>query len=210
MSREFKIEKDYWNDNDILFKKSKIKFDPGLTVLVGCNGSGKSTILLHLKSKLENKGIKYISFNNLTDGGDYARSKASFYGDLEFLSTSICSSEGENIIMNLRDIASRIGTISRKYDNIKELWILLDAIDSGLSIDNIIQVKDLFDLVIEDNKQRGTDIYIIASANEYELARGEQCFDVTNCKYITFKDYEDYRNFIIKSAEYKEKRYEND
>ena len=52
----------------------------------------------------------------------------------------------------------------------------------------------------------GNEIYIVISAIEYELCRGEQCFDVYNGKYITFKDYEDYREFILKNREWKENR----
>lgn len=38
------------------------------------------------------------------------------------------------------------------------------------------------------------------------MARGEQCFDVYNGKYITFKDYKDYRNMILESKKWKEAR----
>ena len=44
------------------------------------------------------------------------------------------------------------------------------------------------------------------SMEQKKLCRGEQCFDVYNGKYTTFKDYEDYRDFILKSREWKEKR----
>ena len=49
--------------------------------------------------------------------------------------------------------------------------------------------------VIDDCKN--TDVYIIVAANTYELARNEKCFDVVNGKYISFKDYEEYRKFIL-------------
>lgn len=207
MSRTFDIEnRDYYEEGEIIFWKKQATINPGLTVLVGCNGTGKSTLLHHvIKAQLEENEIKYISFDNLIDGGSHARERAGFYGDIEFLGTSLCSSEGENIVMNMGNIAQRVGTHLRKNRNEKELWILLDAVDSGLSVDNIIDLKDLFSLIIDDNKNK--DVYIVISANEYELARGEQCFDVYLSKYITFKDYEDYRNFIIKSRERKDKRY---
>ena len=38
------------------------------------------------------------------------------------------------------------------------------------------------------------------------MANGERCFDVYNGKYITFKDYEEYRNMILKSKKWKEER----
>ena len=51
-----------------------------------------------------------------------------------------------------------------------------------------------------------SSVYIIVTANGYEMARNENCFDVYNGKYVKFKDYEDYRQFVLKSKEIKEKR----
>lgn len=205
--RKFQIERDYYGEDVVLYRRKNIEIQPGLTVLVGCNGSGKSTLLHQLKYELRNNDITYIDFDNLTNGGSYARSKAGFVGDISFLATSVCSSEGENIIMNIGKVAASIGSTIRENRDSKELWILLDAIDSGLSVDNVIEIKNLFDLIIEDAGKNNTNVYIVISANEYELARGEQCFDVYNGKYITFEDYEAYRKFIIKSRKTKDKRY---
>ena len=86
-----------------------------------------------------------------------------------------------------------------------ERWILLDAIDSGLSVDNVVDVKELlFKTILEHNF--GKEIYIVVSANEYELARNEKCFDVYNGKYIKINNYEEYRDFILKSKEEKNER----
>lgn len=205
--RTFKIEKDYYEEGITLFKKSNIKIEPGLTVLVGCNGIGKTTLLNHIKAELCNNDIIHLSFDNLFDGGSNARASAGFRGDIEWLATATLSSEGENIMMNIGNMAQKIGNIIRSNTNADEIWILLDAVDSGLSVDNIIDIKDLFNLIIEDTKKINTNVYIVISANEYELARGEQCFDVYNCEYITFKDYEDYRKFIIRRRKIKDKRY---
>ena len=88
---------------------------------------------------------------------------------------------------------------------IPERWILLDAVDSGLSVDNIVDIKEgLFKTILEYNY--GNEIYMVISANEYEMARGEQCFDVYNGKYITFKNYEEYRSMILESKKWKEER----
>lgn len=205
--RTFKVEKDYFDEGFNLFKKSNIKIEPGLTVLVGCNGTGKTTLLNHIKSELRNNHIIYLSFDNLFDGGSNARASAGFRGDMAWLATATLSSEGENIMMNIGNMAQKIGNTIRKHSDADEIWILLDAVDSGLSVDNIIDIKDLFNLIIEDTKKTNTDVYIVISANEYELARNEQCFDVYNSEYITFKDYEDYRKFIIRRRRIKDKRY---
>lgn len=202
--RKFKVVKDYYNDNEIIFKKSTITIESGLTVLVGCNGSGKTTLLQEIHHQLKKEKIPVIYFNNLADGGSFAISKAGFYGDMSFMATAICSSEGEQIVMNIGNTATEIGSYIRKHPDSKEIWILLDAIDSGLSIDNVLDMKDFFKFLQEQNPDK--EISIVTVANEYELCNGERCFDVTECKYISFKDYEDYKQFIINSRKKKNNR----
>ncbi len=207
----------------------KIDIDSGLTILVGCNGAGKTTMLRNIKEKLKEDNIPMIYFDNLHNGSSKSIGKMFHNNNLAMASAMWTASEGENIILNVGMIASELrdfiqtGETSEskkekewiklfKEDDPKEIpvpnerWILLDAIDSGLSIDNIIETKALFELIINDAKQQNIDMYIIVVANEYELANGEKCFDVNTGKYITFSDYNDYRKFIIKSRDKKEKR----
>ena len=84
----------------------------------------------------------------------------------------------------------------------------MDAVDSGYSIDNVIELKDLLHMIIDDAKNNGIELYIIVSANEYELAADEACLDVTNGKYLKFDNYESFRSFIIKSRKKKNAREE--
>jgi len=85
---------------------------------------------------------------------------------------------------------------------------LLDAVDSGLSIDYIDELKEkLFQFIIDDCKKKGIDIYFVVSANSYEMARESDCFDVYEGKYKKFKDYEEYREFILERRKIKEMRY---
>lgn len=210
MGRKFKIIRNYWEKDEILYRKANIEINPGVTVLVGCNGSGKSTLITQLKSLLDKEKITYTSFNNLLDGGENARSWAGFCGNFPFLATAVMSSEGENIVMNIGNYAVKIRKavdLAESKEN-KEVWIFFDAADSGLSIDGIKEVKTkLLNLVQDDCKAKGVEVYIIISTNAYEFANGEQCFDVYNCKYRTFKDYDEYSKFICKSKEIKNRRY---
>ena len=75
-----------------------------------------------------------------------------------------------------------------------------------MSVDSIVEVKALFQQILDDYKDSDKQLYIIIAANEYELARNTDCFDVNAGKYIRFKDYEEYRNFIIGSRKRKEER----
>lgn len=233
MSRKFQLIKDYYEEGFNLYKKKTIEIKSGVTVLVGCNGIGKSTLLRQMRDKLKKDNIPFVMFDNLKDGGGHAVSEAGSLGNFGFMATAMCSSEGENIVMNIDNLAARLGQFvkdgedpkEKKYAKIvramaalngkeieepeipKERWILLDAVDSGLSVDNIVDIKEqLFKTMLKYNY--GNEIYIVISANEYEMARGEKCFDVYNGKYVKLKDYEEYRNLVLQSKEWKYQRSE--
>ena len=202
--RKIELIKDYYEDGINIFSKKIVTIIPGVTVLIGCNGYGKSTLFDFIKDSLYKDKIKFIHYNDRQEGGINKISSAIFDGNIAFASASYCSSEGERIILNLGQLAQKIRSYVKgsKQD---EYWILLDAVDSGLSIDNVIDLKNLFKAIIEDNKE--SKVYIIVSANEYELVNGENCLDVYNCKYRQFKTYNAYRNFILKTREIKDRRY---
>lgn len=205
MCRSFNIKQNPY-DNGKLYLKSQITLNPGMTILVGCNGSGKTTLLYTIRDVLKSENVPVLMYDNLHEGGNKAMNAAiNVSHDLTLLATLATSSEGEQIYTNFANKCESIGRFVRKHKNKKEIWIMLDALDSGFSIDNIVEIKDfLTNMVIGGNKHM--DVYILISANEYELCRGENCFDVREGKYIEFNDYEDYRSFIIKSRELKDLR----
>ena len=203
MSRKFKLLPYYFDTKWRLFKKDEVVFEPGLTVLVGCNGTGKTTLIRQMKDELEKCDIPHFSYDNLHEGGSASMSKAAFYQDWNLVSDLFGSSEGETILLNIGQAARDVGRLIRKGGS-NEIWLFFDAVDSGLSIDGMCEVKDFFDLIFEDAV--GTDVYIIVSTNAYEFASGEQCFDVYAGEYRTFKNYDDYKDFILKSRNRKDKR----
>lgn len=56
-------------------------------------------------------------------------------------------------------------------------------------------------------KKREIELYIVVSANAYELAAGKNCFDVIGGKYVRFGGYDEYREFVLKTRKEKDKRY---
>lgn len=207
MSRRFTLYNDWYDEDDFkIFKKKNITIKSGLTVLVGCNGAGKTTLLNQIEHMLDMENIPVLFHSNMTNGERDLKSKATFYGDFEMVARLMSNSEGENIVNVLGEVARKMGNLTTSNPNAKELWFLFDSIDSGLSIDNVIEFKEqLLPVVLENNKDK--DIYFVVSTNGYEFARGENCFDVINGKYIKFADYEEYRDFILKSKEQKLERY---
>jgi predicted ATP-binding protein involved in virulence len=212
--------------------KRQIEIEEGMTVLVGCNGSGKTTLIHNIKTSLEKENIPYYYFDNLTDGGANARSNAFARGDFEFVACTCNSSEGENITMNLSEIVKNMKEFivtgeTPKSKRTKQLhmlfsdedetdntpksnkrFILMDAVDSGYSIDNVVDLKNLLHRIMDTAKKNGIELYIILAANEYELAANEPCMDVTNGKYMRFDTYEAFKSFILKSRKKKDARIE--
>lgn len=206
MSREFAISTKPYLDFK-LYNRKNFTIQSGLTVLTGCNGAGKTTLLRHIETELKENNTPVFYFDNYHDGGSGAASKALFFNQVNLAATLFCSSEGERISKNIEQIAVQIGKFVRENQDKKEIWLLFDAVDSGYSIDNIIELKtDLFQTIIQDCKNRNIDVYIVVSANSYEMAFGEQCLDVWSGKYATFEDYEDYRRYILKTRARKNNR----
>ena len=227
MGRKFKTWRDPYDSGFSTCRRKENEINPGVTVLVGCNGAGESTLIHNIKAELKEKNVPTFFYDNEKNGGSNSISESFFYNDITFAATAMCSSEGENIQLNLGKIATKLrkfietGENDRLSDRLakvfrdneeekitsNERWILLDAMDSGYSIDNVIDMKDFFQLVIDDTKRHGKELYIIVSSNEYELAHESNCFDVMEGKYISFNNYDEYKKFILKTREKKDKRY---
>lgn len=201
-----KIDRDYYDVGYDLYKKDFVDLQPGLTVLVGCNGSGKSTLLHQLQEKAQELQIPKLSYNNLRDGQKKAMDYAlNISRDLGLLAKLATSSEGEQIYTNFGNFAKKIGSfISRTGPGKKEIFVLLDAIDSGLSIDQVSEMKDFFAFVCEEEKKNGKEIYFVVSSNEYELCNGSRCLILPEMEYVSFSSYQDYKQAILDSREYKD------
>ena len=194
---EIKVHDDY-----NLYNKHKFSFEENcVNVLVGKNGCGKSTLLREVEYFLSKEDIPHIVYNNLRDGGSNATSKYGFYGHMDLMASSLFNSEGQNIHQNIGVFASQIRQAKLKMEKngAKTLWVLIDALDSGLSIDNIVDVKEnLFSLVLDDFKMSGLSVGFIVSANTFELARDYDCIDVKTAKKIRFNTYDEFRDFVLK------------
>ena len=223
MSRDFKYHRKYYDDRQI-FKKASISIEPGVTVFIGCNGSGKSTLSLIIKDYLRKNKIPLYEFDNYHYGGSHSMSESLFKGDMSMVAEMASASEGERITLNIgnkfRDIINFLSTGKTRRDILiesfsdedseenksKERWIILDALDSGYSIDNIIDFKDyILNLILEKSEQLNVETYIIITSNDYEMCIDLPCFNVTDGKYVDINSYEDFKKEILKTRAFKDK-----
>ena len=66
--RVIEIEQSPHYEGKKFFLYNHLDFDEGVTVLVGCNGSGKSTIIGNIKRYCKKNNIDCVQFDNLQDG----------------------------------------------------------------------------------------------------------------------------------------------
>lgn len=198
-----------------------IKYDinPGITMLIGPNGSGKTTALSQLRSlfsteddlvkkwnKLEiNDSIRDLYSSYLYDNvyeETFTKSTWGATDHIDRVAQTFENSEGQNMYDYLYYKINEIGQAVTKAikNNKKGIFLLFDGLDSGLSLDVINTIrKSVLEFIIETEKKRSNlEVYIICSANSYEFCNNYDCIDVTNQKHITFTNYTDYEKYFVK------------
>lgn len=225
---EFKIKKDPIEKGKKLFNKTIIELESGkITCVVGCNGSGKTTLIRELKNRIKENGGKELKqdfyhkgFDILFGNNKEKEEPKCFY--IDFDKKADCankesdyffnrfgvetSSTGEGIVQRFGRYCAFIGSTIRSLEEGTTLFIFLDDCDAGTSIDMITDIKEIFPLIIEDSEKLGINIYVITTANSYEFCKECDCVSVHDFKHKTFKSYETYKKFVLKSREIKDNR----
>lgn len=199
----FKISKDYYCSNVKMYEKSSVEIKPGLTILVGCNGAGKTTLIQQLKEKCKEFDIPNLSYDQcgLQSSNMLMDKMLNLDGDISGLVNMYASSEGQRIresIYYFGDEYIKFLKTVKKHQN--NLFFFFDALDSGLSVDNIIEFKyACVEPIIETCNKANKEAYILVPCNEYEMARGENCLILPDLTYREIKNYDAYRKIILRS-----------
>lgn len=218
--RTFTIDKEPYEEGEEFYSNDSLTIKDNSTIcLIGCNGSGKSTVVKTMIEHAEHiydspyKGLEnilsdapekptvaYVDFDKKTD---QCSSEEKFFRQAGILSFS---STGEGIIQRYGRTLEQLGNYIRSHKD-TELYIFFDDCDAGTSIDMINDITNVVRFVTKDCKQRNINYHIILTANSYELCRYAPCVSVHDFSEKTFASYEEYKDFVLDSRAIKEQRY---
>lgn len=206
----------------LLFDKLDLDSLPNerIVPLFGPNGVGKSTLLDGLLKASEgnrNAGVKakinkktvVFSYRNSEDNlrvrkpKTYMESFDPFLLKAKFDAGSV--SEGQSIMYSIYDLIDGIGTSKNamKYEG-KDIVVLIDELDSGLSIDNLDRILKK----LKYSTERRKDVQIVFSFNNpYVLRYFPDVVSLFTGEVIHLETTEDMLNEIEKHKDFRKIRY---
>lgn len=191
LNKTLDIELQQVTERKKLYKNTNLKIKQGITILIGNNGSGKTYCLKQIKEKYKHAYLIDIvketqkAYTDFPDGKDIGK--------------WIMASEGQRVYDNLEDLATMIGRYIRYCnEKDKDVILLLDGCDSGVSPDLLKWIRDFLDLIDQDTTKNDQAHYIIVTANNYELIKDYNCIWIPDLSEYRFNSnvYEDYQKWV--------------
>ena len=170
-------------------------FKPGVYVLVGPNGAGKSTLLTQIEECAKKRKMMHIGYNDVIDGRNSGKHNMLWSNDAVGFATAACSSEGQELALHVGRFIGKLGSATAQAVAAgQSLICTIDGADSGASIDRVRDLNDF--LHFFENENKGQDIYIFISTNQYEMTHGLTCIDPRTGKQVEFSSYDNYVEWI--------------
>ena len=196
------------NTESNIYTKNKLILNSGITNLVGCNGCGKSTLLDQIEKQCVKNNIPVYHYNDRRQGGHSMIEHSLSMNNVGLMANLFLSSEGERIRLAMNATASSVRSIIEEAKNmpVKRCVILFDAIDSGLSIDGIRDLKEGISAI--PTLAKDVEIYIIIASNSYEMTLGVNNMDTHRLAYKkNFSSYNSFCKFIMQNRTLVNDRY---
>lgn len=223
-----KLPREPYDKGQRIFLKNSLTIYPGITAIVGCNGSGKTTLLNEIRDRLRNDESTFlISYYDVEEGRQISFEELMYSGDVGTIADLYNSSEGEKIYINfgrkaiqdlgyydkIKDHEDEEKNSNRKFlkERIRKsrrVVLLIDGLDSGLSIDILrgIQksLREIYNL--HDRSHPNIPLYIVYTANNFELVCDTRCVDSKTMKLVEFHTYTEFAGYVMHSRNLKDRR----
>lgn len=171
-------------------KSNNIIINKGITILMGNNGCGKSYACQQIRDYLRENNKEVYYTDVYTEGKNITRNYLE-EGNTKAVAKYTFASEGQRVYDTFVDNhVTKLGSFVKKLigNNKKEGFIIIDGVDSGVSIDMILNLKDLFKMIEKDCIDNNIDIYIILTSNSFELCKYYDCIWIPTMEHYKYGD----------------------
>jgi len=182
------IDQDPHNQGVPLFVRDSVVMHPGLTFLVGCNGSGKTALLREIE-----KGCGQLGEFDLY-----------IYHPIEGVNESVGETAAKSFSMFIEDIYAKV----KAADRGSEIVALADLSEYGITADSISQLKNRINVsILSDAESREVELYIFVATPDFECLLDEECLDVQTFNRLHFNNYTSYKKYLMNSRKARDTRY---
>lgn len=210
-----------------MFHNNHFTVTDKVTIFAGPNGYGKSTLTKMLKNCLKSQGIEesektayergisrafslidnekektsqkttFISYDAHADSYHNATASNLLSENYRMFSMRSESSEGQNKLYSLMEVFDAAQEIALENDELEQIILFVDGIDSGLSIDMINLIMSTLDLKLGQIEQYGIEVALILTTNNYEMCRQRTVYDPITFEPVTYTNYEEFRKDML-------------
>lgn len=147
--------------------------------------------------------IGFLSYDSHADDYSSTISKNLFNEDFAQVTLRKTSSEGQNNLMSLMDLFDNAQTIAKEHQQLRQLVIFVDGIDSGLSVNLLHLIAKTLDTKLKQVERHNPnlEVFIIFTTNAYELVRNLPTIDPITFEPVVYESYEDFYQDMLDKAE---------
>lgn len=212
-----------------LFETNTVTITDNVTIFAGPNGYGKSSLVAMMKEALKQQDYKefhlmsrgnpfkcfailgeedkpvtkgFLAYDAKYDNYGNILGSQLFLQEFDIAGTMMAASEGQNKLITMGKLFDQVKEIKEKSENkdLEQIIILVDGIDSGLSVDMIQFIMSTLPLKIQQVERLGLECIIIFTTNNYEMCRNRTIIDPITFKETKYESYEEFRNDMLRKS----------